>query len=241
MARRAIVIGASTGIGKELARLLSRAGYELGLVARRADLLETLADELPTQSYVSRIDVAQIEEAREKLRALIDRMGGGGVDLIIVNSGVSPVDPDWGEEAQVVAVNVAGFAAIANLAIDHFIERGRGHLVGLSSIASLRAVGTSTVYCASKAFVSRCLEGLRLKVDKLGLDIAVTDIKPGYVETPMTEGRSGLFWMATVDEAARQIHAAIRKRKRHAYITRRWRLMAWVLKTVPYPLLSKLS
>ena len=239
MARRAIVIGASTGIGKELARLLSRAGYELGLVARRADLLEKLADELPTQSYVSRIDVVQIEEAREKLRALIDRMGG--VDLIIVNSGVSPVDPDWGEEAQVIAVNVAGFAAIANLAIDHFIERGRGHLVGISSIASLRAVGASTVYSASKAFVSRYLEGLRLKVDELGLDIAVTDIKPGYVETQMTEGRSGLFWMATVDEAARQIHAAIRKRKRHAYITRRWRLMAWVLKTVPYPLLSKLS
>ena len=239
MARGAIVIGASTGIGKELARLLSRAGYELGLVARRADLLEKLADELPTQSYVSRIDVVQIEEAREKLRALIDRMGG--VDLIIVNSGVSPVDPDWGEEAQVIAVNVAGFAAIANLAIDHFIERGRGHLVGISSIASLRAVGASTVYSASKAFVSRYLEGLRLKVDELGLDIAVTDIKPGYVETQMTEGRSGLFWMATVDEAARQIHAAIRKRKRHAYITRRWRLMAWVLKTVPYPLLSKLS
>ncbi len=239
MARGAIVIGASTGIGKELARLLSRAGYELGLVARRADLLEKLADELPTQSYVSRIDVVQIEEAREKLRALIDRMGG--VDLIIVNSGVSPVDPDWGEEAQVIAVNVAGFAAIANLAIDHFIERGRGHLVGISSIASLRAVGASTVYSASKAFVSRYLEGLRLKVDELGLDIAVTDIKPGYVETQMTEGRSGLFWMATVDEAARQIHAAIRKRKRHAYITRRWLLMEWVLKTVNYPLLSKLS
>ncbi len=239
MSKRAIVIGASSGLGKELSKLLARDGYEVGLAARRVELLEELGREISTPTHVSRIDVTHAAEARRQLEALIGRMGG--VDLIIISSGVSISDPTWDEELQTIEVNVAGFAALANVSIHYFMERGSGHLVGISSIAALRPTGTSSVYSASKSFVSRYLEGLRLMVDKRGLGIHVTEVQPGYVATPMTEGRDGMFWVAPVDEAARQIFRAVRKRKRHVYITRRWRLVAWVLKSVPYPILSRMS
>lgn len=234
MARKAIITGASSGIGLELAKRLAADGYELGLMARRVQLLREIADGLPTRCFPRVVDVSRPDEARDRVRSLIDEMGGS--DLVVLSAGVSPRDPDWGVEKETLEVNVLGFAATARAAIDYFIQRGSGHLVGLSSIASLRAVGTTPIYSASKAFVSRYLEGLRFTVDGLGLDIAVTDVKPGYVESPMTEGREGMFWVASAEEAARQIHAAIRRRKRSVYVTRRWRLMAWVLKHTPYPI-----
>ena len=198
MPGKAIVTGASSGIGLELAKRLAADGYEVGLMARRIELLRQLADELPTRCYARFIDVSRADEARNRVRALIDEMGG--CDLAVLCAGVSPRDPDWDVEKDALEINVVGFAATARAAIDHFIERGSGHLVGLSSMAALSAVGTSPVYSASKAFVSRYLEGLRFTVDSLGLDIAVTDVKPGYVESPMTEGREGMFWVASIEE-----------------------------------------
>lgn len=231
--KSAVVVGASSGIGRALSRLLARDGYVIGLAARRRTLLEELQRELPGRSYVETIDVTRVEEARRALQSLIDRLGG--VDLIVLSSGVSIKNPSWEEKLQTIEVNVTGFVALADVAMNHFIERGSGHLVGLSSIAGLRgARAEAATYGATKAFVSNYMEALRLTADLRGLDIQVTDVRPGYVDTPMTEGQSGMFWLADVETAARQIHAAIKKRKRIAYITRRWRLIAWLLKTLPY-------
>lgn len=237
--KKAIVVGASSGIGRALAEMLSREGYEVGLAARRVELLEEVAAGLPTRGYVRELDLERPERARRRLEELISEMGG--VDLIVVNSGVVTREEAWENEQSVVQVNVAGFVAMASLAMGYFMSRGRGHLVGISSVSALRAAGTSAAYSASKAFVSRYLEGLRLRADALGLDVQVTDVKPGFVATPMTEGRTDLFWVAPLDVAVRQIHDAIRRRKRHVYITRRWRLVAWLMKLIPYPLLARLS
>jgi len=237
--KKAIVIGASSGIGRALAKVLGEDGYQLGLAARRLELLEELAAELPGRSCLRVLDLERPEPARRALEEMIAEMGG--VDLIVVSSGVVTRGGAWEDEMRVVQVNVAGFAAVAALALGYFLGRGRGHLVGLSSVSAVRAAGVSPAYSASKAFVSRYLEGLRVRADKRGVDVQVTDVKPGFVDTPMTEGRSGLFWVAPVDVAARQIFAAIRRRKRHVYVTRRWRLMAWLMKAMPYPLLVRLS
>lgn len=121
---------------------------------------------------------------------------------------------------------------MANVAFQHFLEKGSGHLVGISSIAALRGNRESPAYNASKAFESNYLEGLRQKVRKLRLQITITDIKPGFVKTAMAKG-DGIFWAADADKAARQIYNAIRRRKSSAYITRRWRLVAWVMKLLP--------
>lgn len=238
--QRAIVIGASSGIGRALAKLLAANGYQVGLAARRTDRLEELQREINKPTYIKCIDVTRTEEARRLLEALISEMGGA--DLIVISSGVSLKNTSWEEDLQTIEVNVTGFIAMANVAMSYFMERGSGHLVGLSSIAGLRGSrSTAATYGATKAFVSNYLESLRLKADKSGLDVHITDVMPGYVDTPMTEGQSGMFWLAPVEVAAQQIMDAIRKKKRIAYITRRWRLMAWLLKLVPYPLMAKIG
>ena len=237
--KKAIVIGASSGIGGALARVLGGAGYEVGLASRRVERLEELAAELPVRSYVRGLDLEHPEAARRALRELIDEMGG--VDVIVISSGLATRDGGWESELRLFQVNVIGFAAMAEVAMSHFLGRGRGHLVGISSVSAVRAAGVSAAYSASKAFVSRYLEGLRVRADQRGADVQVTDVKPGFVDTPMTEGQEGLFWVAPVDVAARQILSAIRHRKRHVYVTRRWRLMAWIMKAVPYPLLVRLA
>jgi short-subunit dehydrogenase len=114
----------------------------------------------------------------------------------------------------------------------YFISHGRGHLVGISSLAALRGNRFSPAYSASKSFLSIYLEGLRHKAVKEKLSVTVTDIKPGYVNTAMAKGKY-LFWIAPVPKAVKQIIKAIEKKKAVAYITRRWRVIAWIYKALP--------
>lgn len=230
--KRAIIIGASSGVGRALAKVLSQDGYVVGLTGRRVDLLTNLQQQLCTPSFVKRMDVSQTLEAAQQLAELIREMDG--VDLIIVSAGIGFINTtlEWEKEKATIDTNVAGFAAMANVAIKHFIQQSAGHLVGISSIAALRGSGTSPAYNASKAFMSNYMEGLRQKVSKLKLPIIVTDVQPGLVNTAMAQGE-GLFWVAPPEKAARQIYGAIKNRKTHACITRRWRCIAWLLRIMP--------
>jgi short-subunit dehydrogenase len=230
--KKAIVIGASSGIGRELVKILSRNQYLVGVMARRVNLLDELRNEIECKLFVKEIDVADPESAMEILGKFIKEMGG--VDLVVISAGTGEINNslNWPLENQTIKTNVTGFAALANVAMHHFTEKGFGHLVGISSIAALRGGRESPAYNASKAFESNYLEGLRQKVRKAGLPITVTDIKPGFVKTAMAKGE-GIFWAAEVNKAAMQIYGAIKQKKSHAYITRRWRLVAWIFKLIP--------
>jgi short-subunit dehydrogenase len=142
-------------------------------------------------------------------------------------------------ERDTIAVNVLGFASMVNVASAHLEARGSGHLVGISSLAALRGVGGAPAYAASKAFVSNYLQGVRYRFTKLKLPIVVTEVQPGFVDTPMAKAER-LFWVASPQKAARQIAAAIRGRKRHVHVTRRWRLIAWLMQVVPDAVYSRL-
>ena len=111
-------------------------------------------------------------------------------------------------------------------------------LAWLLSIAALRGSRVGPAYSASKAFVSNYLEGLRLRAANAGRSIVVTDIKPGFVDTAMAKGE-GLFWVASPQEAARQIYRAIQRKAKHAYVTRRWRLFAWLYRALPDFILAR--
>jgi short-subunit dehydrogenase len=228
----AIVIGASSGIGAALARSLSKHGYRVGLAARRDDLLEQVRASLPNAAFARQIDVAQPEQAMAALRELVAAVGD--VELYVVSAGVGFLNPslEWSKERSTIEVNVLGFAAMVNAAVHALEERGSGHLVGISSLAALRGGRAAPAYNASKAFVSNYLEGIRQRCHRRGLPITVTDIQPGFVATAMAQGPQ-LFWVAPAERAAEQIFAAIRRRKRHAYVTRRWRLGAWLLRAWP--------
>jgi short-subunit dehydrogenase len=230
--KKAIVIGASSGIGRELSKILSGNQYAVGVMARRAELLDELRNSIGNHVLVEQIDVSDVDSARDALTKLIEEMGG--VELVVISAGTGYLNAelDWTLENEAIKTNVTGFVAMANVAVKHFIEKGSGHLVGISSIAALRGGRQAPAYNASKAFESNYLEGLRQKVRKLGLPITITDVRPGFVKTAMAKG-DGIFWAADADKAAMQIYDAIIRKESITYITRRWRLVAWAIKLMP--------
>jgi short-subunit dehydrogenase len=236
---KAIVMGASSGMGKELARILSNNNYIVGLAARRINLLEELQKELPGKSYIKQIDISRFADAEKEFCDLIAEMGG--VDLVIISSGYGDINPllQWDIEKETIDVNVSGFTLIASIAFQYFLEKGSGHLAGISSVAALRGNRSDPAYSASKAYVSNYLEGLRQRAVRSKKPIYITDIMPGFVKTAMSKG-GNLFWLATAKEAAEQIFDAIRGKKKLAYITRRWRLIAWIMKVAPDWLYSRI-
>ncbi len=236
--KRVVIVGASSGIGEALARELADRGAILGLTARREDRLEAIADEVPTDAHVARMDVTETEPARATLDDLAETLGG--VDVVVLNAGVAMDNRDlaWEPARQTIDVNVRGFAALATAAMDTFREQGHGHLVGTSSVAAHVGNSMAPDYHASKAYVSRYLDGVRYRASDLAADVTVTTIEPGYVDTDLATGD---FWLVDVDTAARQMADAIEAKRRHAYISKRWRLVAWVLAVLPDAVLRRIA
>ena len=135
-------------------------------------------------------------------------------------------------------MNVAGFTAIANLAYHYFLAKKFGHIVGVSSVAAVRG-GPIASYNASKAYVSSFLEGLACRAHGQQIDLTITDVRPGFVNTAMAQG-DGLFWVAPVEVAAKQIIAGIEREKRVVYVTRRWRLIAGLISLLPFSIYKRL-
>jgi short-subunit dehydrogenase len=233
-----VIIGASSGIGEALARELSRSGWRLALLARRLERLEALRNTLAPDTVVRVFDVAQ-GDAAASLGQLLDDLGV--VDLVIISAGTGHNGIlQWELDVETVSVNVLGFMAMAQVAMRYFMKQGRGHLVGISSIAALRG-NPAAAYAASKAFQSVYLDGLREIARNSGHPIAVTEVQPGGVDTAMLKPDRPLpplvrrFFVASPEKVAGQILRAIEKRRKHAYITRRYALVAFVLKLLPRP------
>lgn len=230
--KKAVIIGATSGIGKALSIEMAKKGYELGLTGRRVEVLKEIQKKLPTKVNVAKMDVRK-KDAMSNLSSLINKMGG--MDIIVINSAVSYKNPDfiWEQEKETIETNILGFMAIMNASVNYFKKKGSGQIVGISSIAALRYSSKSTAYCASKCFVSNYMGGLRHKLKREGHKILITEIKPGFVDTPMIQGPGFKFWVVPVKKAAKQILDAIVKRKKHAYVSRRWTLIGWILRIVP--------
>jgi short-subunit dehydrogenase len=236
--KQGIIIGASSGIGWELAVQLAAKGYQLGLVARRLDKLEELSNSLPGDHFVVQADVSEAEIAQDELSKLIETMGN--VELIVLNSGVGQQEKklDWDIEREMIDVNIRGFAALTVVTMNYFRQRGNGHLVGISSVAAHMSGGLAPTYAATKAFVSSYLNGMRSRAEYSKLPITVTTVEPGFVDTPMVQGSP--IWTATVEKAVAQLVPAILNKKGHIYITKRWRYVAWLLNIMPKWLMRRL-
>jgi short-subunit dehydrogenase len=236
--KQGIIIGASSGIGWELAVQLAAKGYQLGLVARRLDKLEALSKSLPGDHFVVQADVSAAEMAQDELTKLIETMGN--VELIVLNSGVGQQEKklDWSIEREMIDVNIRGFAALSVVSMNYFHQRGNGHLIGISSVAAHMSGGLAPTYAATKAFVSSYLNGMRSRAEYSKLPITVTTVEPGFVDTPMVQGSP--IWTATVEKAVAQLVPAILNKKGHIYITKRWRYVAWLLNIMPKWLMRRL-
>lgn len=230
--KKAIIIGATSGIGKELAKILANKGYTVGLTGRRAGLLDELKQESPQRFETMQLDITQLGLLTEKLDQLVERLGG--LDLLVISSGTGELNPelDFSLEKITIDTNVSGFTAVAGWAFNHFSKQQSGHLVGISSLAGLRGTSIAPSYNASKAYQINYLEGLSQKARKLNDAIAITDVRPGFVDTSMAKGE-GKFWVASPQKAARQIFSAITNRERITYVTKRWRIVATLLNVLP--------
>ncbi len=233
--KKAIIIGATSGIGKGLAKLLSDNNYVVGITGRRIELLEKLKSEKPSSYFIKTFDVTDIKIAVEKLDELKTELGG--LDLLIISSGIGDLNDnlEFEIEKRTIDTNVLGFTCIANWAFNLFEKQKFGHLVAISSVGGLRGSRQAPAYNASKAYQINYLEGLRQKVTNLKEPIFVTDIRPGLVDTEMAKGE-GLFWVMPVEKTVRQIYKAIISKKKVAYVTKRWQLIATILKRIPRPI-----
>ncbi len=235
-----IIVGATSGIGRELASLYAGEGNLVGVTGRRNELLYTLQVEYPNHIVTECFDVttslamadgATTNGPTAHLESLIQKMGG--LDLLIYNAGFGDVTPDlsWKVDKETVDINVNGFLEVIHFGWRYFTEQGHGHLVTTSSVASIRGSGPAPAYSASKAFESVYFEGLHIRAKKMGIPLYITDVQPGFVDTKMAKGPR--FWVATAEKASRQIKDAITRRRWRVYVTHRWWLVAKIFKWIP--------
>src|SRR5215203_2569428 len=180
--KKLIIIGATSGIGKEMATLYLTKDWLVGITGRRKALLDAFQKKYTGKVFTSCFDVMGQENV-EQVKKLIDQLGG--LDLLIYNSGVGEVSKtvDWNIERPTILTNVNGFVEIVGYTFNFFVEQGYGQIAVISSVAALRGNSWAPAYSASKAFISNYAEGLNIKARKLKKDIIVTDIKPGFIDT----------------------------------------------------------
>ena len=229
--KKAIIIGATSGIGQEVAKCLLLEGWKIGVAGRRQSSLENLQRAAPDQIQIQALDVTQ-EDASEKLNLLIDKLGG--MDLFLLSSGIGFQNMDLNMEVELntAHTNVAGFIRMVDTAFMYFKKNGGGHLAVISSIAGTKGLGVAPAYSATKRFQNTYIDALEQLSYLQKLHIRFTDIRPGFVDTAMAKGE-GLFWVTPVDKAVKQIKKAISKKKKVAFISKRWRYVTILFRLLP--------
>jgi short-subunit dehydrogenase len=213
-----MITGASSGIGRGLAKELARRGAKVGLVARRADTLRELQTEIENAGGRALAVAGDVRDAAS-IKAATDRVTDelGPIDVLVANAGIGASTDGSevsGEEvANVISVNVIGAANSVSAVLPQMVERRKGQLVVISSLAAYRGLPKSAAYCASKAAVSAFFESLRLDLAPKGIDVTI--IHPGFIKTPLTAGRDAQMpFLMELDDAVKKIANAIERRKK---------------------------
>jgi short-subunit dehydrogenase len=233
MKKNIVIIGASSGIGQEVARLLLSKGHRLGIAARREDRLRAIQQEASDRVVTAAIDVTS-DDAPQRLRALIDELGG--MDTLVYSSGVGKQNRELTPEIELntVNTNAMGFARMIGEAYRYFAESGReGHIAAITSIAGTKGLGPAPSYSATKAMQNVYLQALEQQARSRHLDIHFTDIRPGFVDTALLSGDFRYPMMLRPERVASQIVKAINHRSHIRVIDWRYRLLTALWRRVP--------
>jgi len=243
--KHALIIGGSSGIGEALAKSLASEGTRVALIGRSEERLKNITAALNSDSnkdgehvkdgkHVYFVhDVTNTDEIPELFQLIARSLGG--LDLVIYAAGVMPSvafdEYDTTKDLSMLNVNLNGAVAWLNPVAERFGRLKSGTIVGISSVAGDRGRSGAPVYNTSKAGLTTYLEALRNRIGRYG--VKVVTIKPGPVDTPMTEGMSGLLWLISAEKAASIILKKARRGAVTAYVPARWRLLMFVFRSIP--------
>ena len=232
MDKKIIIIGATSGIGREVALIYIAQGWKVGIAGRRSAELELLRVEAPSQVSAQVLDVTQ-EDAPLKLQSLIEQMGG--MDVFLLSSGIGKQNYDLQTDIELAtaATNVEGFIRMTNAAYHYFEQQGHGHLAVISSIAGTKGLGAAAAYSATKGFQNIYMDALDQLARMQKLNIHFTDIRPGFVATPLLAGEKKYPMLMDAPIVALDIVRAIEKKKRVAIIDWKYRLLVSLWRLIP--------
>ena len=224
---KAIIVGASSGIGLEVARLFIQRGWTVGVAARRLDLLQTIG-----AADVEQIDVTSAD-APDKLMQLVERLGG--MDLFFYASGIGKQNRELTPDIELATVetNGLGFIRMIGCAYRFFAQQGRGHIAAITSIAGTKGLGPAPAYSATKAMQNVYLQALEQQANARKLDIRFTDIRPGFVDTALLSGSFHSPIMLRPQAVAREIVSAIEHHEHIRVIDWKYRILTAVWRRIP--------
>ena len=227
LGKKAVVVGASSGIGREVAKILMRQGWTIGVAARRVDLLQDIG-----AAAVERIDVTA-DDAAEALQRLIGQLGG--MDLFFYASGIGKQNRELSADIELATVqtNGVGFTRMIGEAYRYFAQQGSGHIAAITSIAGTKGLGPAPAYSATKAMQNVYLQALEQQTRSRGLNIRFTDIRPGFVDTALLSGDFHYPMMLQPEKVAQEIVWAISHRKHIRVIDWKYRILTAVWRRIP--------
>ena len=225
--KRAIVIGASSGIGQEVAKLLISQGWTVGVAARRIERMQGIG-----AVAVEQIDVTT-DEATTALERLINKTGG--MDLFFYASGIGKQNRELSEDIELATLetNGVGFTRMIGAAYRYFACHGGGHIAAITSIAGTKGLGPAPAYSATKALQNVYLQALEQQANSRGLNIRFTDIRPGFVDTDLLSGDFRYPLMLRPEKVAEEIVHAIKQRQHIRIIDWKYRLLTAFWRRVP--------
>lgn len=230
--KKAVVMGASSGIGMEVAKLLLADGWAIGVSARRTDSLEQLKENAPERVMTEAIDV-NADDAEDLLLSLIAMMGG--MDLFFYAPGIGWQNPtlEPGKENNTVITNALGFTRMIGVAFRYMATHGGGHIAVITSIAGTKGLGTAPAYSATKAFQNTYLQALEQQANARHLNIRFTDLRPGFVDTALLGDGSHYPMLLRKEDVAHEMVEAIRHDKHVWVIDWRWRIVTALWRHIP--------
>lgn len=227
-----VIIGASSGIGREVAKIYIKAGWRVGVAARRMERMEELKSLCPDQVFCQAIDITKAESAQQ-IASLIEEMGGVDVYLHVAGIGIQTEELVIDKELNTLITNGEGFTRSIVTAFNYFDNKGGGHIAAVTSIAATKGLATGAMYSATKRFQVNYLQALAQLANMRKLHIAFTDIRPGFVQTDLiADGRHYPMQLKT-ERVAATIVKAIERKRRVCTIDWRYKILVFLWRMVP--------
>lgn len=230
--KRAIIIGATSGIGREVAKRLLQEGWTIGVAGRRQQALEDFQRTAPEKIKIQSLDVTQ-DDAANKLNTLIAQLGG--MELFLLSSGIGFQNMNLDKEIELntARTNVEGFIRMVDTAFLYFKRNSGGHLAVISSIAGTKGLGVAPAYSATKRFQNTYIDALEQLAHLQKLNIRFTDIRPGFVATDLLNDGKHYPMLMKTDTVAQHIVHALNRKQRIAIIDGRYRILVFFWRMIP--------